>query len=147
LLGYSPYYCIDAFVLTAFFIESCIVMTNYLPVETFIARWRDIEGGQERANYALFLSELCDILAVPRPDPADATHENNDYVLERTVKLGHLWPYRSLQARMLCSGGQAVTPQRGFQGSQPRSRAKRQMGCPDAQRPCPGAAICPVFAA
>jgi len=62
-------------------------MTNYLPVETFIARWRDIEGGQERANYALFLSELCDILAVPRPDPADATHENNDYVLERTVKL------------------------------------------------------------
>lgn len=62
-------------------------MTNYLPVETFIARWRDGEGGQERANYALFLSELCDILDVPRPDPAGATHENNDYVLERVVKL------------------------------------------------------------
>ena len=87
MLGYSPYYCIDAFVLTSFFIESCIVMTNYLPVETFIARWRDGEGGQERANYALFLSELCDILDVPRPDPAGATHENNDYVLERVVKL------------------------------------------------------------
>ncbi len=62
-------------------------MTNYLPVDTFIARWREGEGGQERANYALFLSELCDILDVPRPDPAGATHDNNDYVLERAVKL------------------------------------------------------------
>jgi hypothetical protein len=29
-------------------------------VEAFIARWQDREGGQERANYALFPSELCD---------------------------------------------------------------------------------------
>ncbi|MER2536648.1 MAG: DNA methyltransferase, partial [Rhizobiaceae bacterium] len=42
--------------------------------------------GQERANYALFLSELADVLGVPRPDPANASTENNDYVLERAVK-------------------------------------------------------------
>jgi len=56
--------------------------------EAFIARWQGREGGQERANYALFLSELCDILGVPRPDPAAATTEENDYVIERLVK-GH----------------------------------------------------------
>jgi hypothetical protein len=55
-------------------------------VEGFIARWSGGEGGQERANYALFLSELCDVLGVPRPDPAAATSEHNDYVFERAVK-------------------------------------------------------------
>ena len=57
-----------------------------VPVEAFIARWQGREGGQERANYALFLSELCDVLGVPRPDPASATHEMNDYVFERSVR-------------------------------------------------------------
>ncbi len=55
-------------------------------IEGFIARWTANEGGQERANYALFLSELADVLGVPRPDPANASTENNDYVLERAVK-------------------------------------------------------------
>lgn len=55
-------------------------------VEAFIARWQGREGGQERANYAMFLTELCDVLGVPRPDPADATTEGNDYVFERVVK-------------------------------------------------------------
>ncbi|WP_083638849.1 class I SAM-dependent DNA methyltransferase [Rhizobium oryziradicis] len=55
-------------------------------VETFIQRWQDQEGGQERANYALFLTELCDLLGLPHADPASAAHENNDYVFERAVK-------------------------------------------------------------
>jgi hypothetical protein len=55
-------------------------------VETFIARWQGREGGQERANYGLFLTELCETLALPRPDPADASPETNDYVFERVVK-------------------------------------------------------------
>jgi len=53
--------------------------------DAFIARWQGQEGGQERANYALFLTELCDVLGVPRPDPASAAHERNDYVFERVV--------------------------------------------------------------
>jgi len=56
------------------------------PVAAFIARWQGREGGQERANYALFLTELCETIGLPRPDPADATTENNDYVFERLVK-------------------------------------------------------------
>ncbi len=37
------------------------------PIENFIARWQGQEGGQERANYALFLTELCDVLGLPQP--------------------------------------------------------------------------------
>ena len=51
----------------------------------FVSRWQNGEGGQERANYALFLTELCDLIGVSRPDPAGATHERNDYVFERVV--------------------------------------------------------------
>lgn len=56
------------------------------PIEPFIARWQGREGGAERANYGMFLSELCDVLGVPRPDPAAATTETNDYVFERAVR-------------------------------------------------------------
>ncbi len=55
-------------------------------VDQFISRWSHLEGGAERANYALFLTELCDVIGVPRPDPAGATTERNDYVFERAVR-------------------------------------------------------------
>ena len=35
--------------------------------KTFIDRWKN-SGAAERANYQLFLSELCDVLGVPRPE-------------------------------------------------------------------------------
>jgi SAM-dependent methyltransferase len=34
----------------------------------------------------MFLGELIDLLELPRPEPAGATHENNDYVFERAVR-------------------------------------------------------------
>ncbi|MBB3946114.1 SAM-dependent methyltransferase [Rhizobium skierniewicense] len=55
-------------------------------VEAFIARWQGQEGGQERANYALFLTEMCSLLDLPQPDPASASPDTNDYVFERVVK-------------------------------------------------------------
>ncbi|MFC0243752.1 class I SAM-dependent DNA methyltransferase [Rhodopseudomonas telluris] len=57
------------------------------PVEQFITRWQNQEGGQERANYGLFLTELCDVINVDHPQPAGATHDHNDYVFERVVKV------------------------------------------------------------
>jgi len=59
--------------------------TGQAAVEAFISRWQGQEGGQERANYALFLTELCDLIGVDHPAPAGATHERNDYVFERVV--------------------------------------------------------------
>jgi len=38
-------------------------------ITAFITRWSS-SGAAERANYQMFLSELCDILGVPRPAPS-----------------------------------------------------------------------------
>jgi len=51
-------------------------------VEAFIARW-DGTAMAERANYQPFLCELCDVLGVPRPDPANGS--GGDYRFERGV--------------------------------------------------------------
>lgn len=51
----------------------------------FIARWA-ASGASERANYQLFLSELCDVLGVPHPDPSGTDVSKNAYVFERDVK-------------------------------------------------------------
>lgn len=56
------------------------------PIADFIDRWRDKEGGAERANYALFLIGLCRALGVPEPEPARASTEHNDYVFERAIR-------------------------------------------------------------
>ena len=52
-------------------------------------RWTAREGGAERANYQLFLSELCDLIGVDRPNPAGAETARNDYVFERAVRFRH----------------------------------------------------------
>jgi hypothetical protein len=54
------------------------------PVETFIARW-SASSGAERANYQLFLAELCDLLGVPRPNPSVADEATNTYVFDKAV--------------------------------------------------------------
>jgi hypothetical protein len=50
----------------------------------FQARWQQ-SGGAERANYGLFLTDLCDLLGVPRPDATTDNPAQDAYVLERAV--------------------------------------------------------------
>ena len=50
----------------------------------FAARWQP-SGGAERANYGLFLTDLCDLLGVPRPDATTDSPAQDAYVLERAV--------------------------------------------------------------
>ena len=57
-------------------------------VSDFLLRWES-SGAAERANYQLFLSELCDLLAVPRPDPTRPDDRDNAYVFERSVTFRH----------------------------------------------------------
>jgi len=59
-----------------------------MTAESFIERWRS-SGAAERANYVLFLSELCDLLEVPRPEPAAAEDHRNQYTFERPVTFRH----------------------------------------------------------
>jgi hypothetical protein len=50
----------------------------------FVQRW-STSGGSERANYALFLTELCDLLGVPHPEPSLPENARNAYVFDRDV--------------------------------------------------------------
>ena len=53
--------------------------------DELIAKWTP-SGGAEGANAQPFLIDLCDMLGVPRPDPAQEREAANDYVFERSVK-------------------------------------------------------------
>ncbi|PQJ30171.1 class I SAM-dependent DNA methyltransferase [Rubritalea profundi] len=57
-------------------------MSSSSSVETFISRWQN-SGAAERSNYALFISELCDLLEVERPQPSSEHNNQNDYVIDR----------------------------------------------------------------
>ncbi|GAB3568751.1 class I SAM-dependent DNA methyltransferase [Spirosoma luteolum] len=51
----------------------------------FETRWQK-SGGAERANYGLFLQDLCDLIGVDRPDPTTDNPSHDAYVLERAVE-------------------------------------------------------------
>jgi hypothetical protein len=53
-------------------------------IDAFIQRWKR-SGAAERSNYVLFLSELCDLLDIPRPEPAGPDNSANRYCFERAV--------------------------------------------------------------
>ena len=58
--------------------------TDPIAVDDFIGRWGK-SGGAESANFQTFANELCDMLGVPKPDPAQERVESNNYVFERRV--------------------------------------------------------------
>lgn len=99
-------------------------------VDAFISRWSGREGGRERSNYALFLSELCDVIGVARPEPAEASNDSNDYVFERRVEHGWIDLYKKecfiLEAKQSRQkGGRKALPEgQGdlFQSQRPSSR-------------------------
>ena len=53
-------------------------------IDTFITRWQKA-AASERANYQLFLSELCDVIGVPRPEPSTGTAARDSYVFDKPV--------------------------------------------------------------
>ncbi|MCP5547354.1 MAG: class I SAM-dependent DNA methyltransferase [Akkermansiaceae bacterium] len=57
-------------------------------ITAFIERWQN-SGAAERANYQMFLSELCDIIGVPRPDPTSPDPTKNRYVFDRAITRTH----------------------------------------------------------
>jgi hypothetical protein len=57
-------------------------------VDTFITRWQAATGS-EHANYQLFLTELCETLGLPRPQPATGEAVEDAYVYERRVDMVH----------------------------------------------------------
>lgn len=58
------------------------------PIDLFIARW-SAASGSERANYQLFVTELCELLDLPKPEPAKDDVGENAYGFERRVVFHH----------------------------------------------------------
>ncbi|WP_145357725.1 hypothetical protein [Alienimonas californiensis] len=54
------------------------------PAAAFVAKW-SASGGAETANSQSFLRDLCDLLEIPRPDPAVPEAAENRYTFERAV--------------------------------------------------------------
>ena len=58
-------------------------------VAKFVARWQASEAA-ERANFQPSMSELCEVLGVPKPDPTGADDSQNAYVFDRKVQFQNL---------------------------------------------------------
>ncbi len=63
-------------------------MATDADAETFLQRWQ-AAGGSERANYQLFVTELCTLLDLPLPEPSRDDQRDNPYVFERRVSFAH----------------------------------------------------------
>ena len=59
-----------------------------MQIATFLTRWRTA-GGSERANYQLFIADLCALLGVDKPQPAAEETRENAYVFERRIVFHH----------------------------------------------------------
>ena len=59
-----------------------------MEIDQFLARWRNA-GGSERANYQLFIADLCELLGVDKPQPASEDTRDNASVFERRVVFHH----------------------------------------------------------
>jgi hypothetical protein len=62
--------------------------TSHFDITNFIERWAS-SGAAERANYQIFLTELCDVLEVRRPEPTKINEDDNAYVFEKAVTFHH----------------------------------------------------------
>ena len=110
-------------------------------VDAFIKRW-EASAASERANYQLFLTELCAVLEVEPPQPAGADGSLNSYVFEKAVRfpnrdgsvsVGYIDLYKRghfvLEAKQGANEGDAK-PGHGIRGSevwdQSMVRAKNQ---------------------
>ena len=57
-------------------------------IEAFIAHWAK-SAGSEKANFQSFAIDLCNLLGVPRPDPATQNAQRDGYTFERPVTFIH----------------------------------------------------------
>lgn len=51
---------------------------SFMTPERFIDKWQDASGS-ERANYQSFFNDLCELLGVAKPDPAQTDKRDNAY--------------------------------------------------------------------
>ena len=101
-------------------------------IADFVARWGR-SSGSERSNYQLFLTELCDVLGVERPEPAVADGSANAYVFEKAITFDnrdgtHSTKYADLYRRgcFICETKQGVESQQDKDFLSERQREKQK---------------------
>ena len=112
-----------------------LIYPSALTYPEFEARWRPA-GGAERANYGLFLQDLCDLLQVPRPDPTTDDPAHDQYVLERAVQFPGDGPKRSTGRIDLYKRGCFVleTKQGTGTADQQQKQQRAELGLDPAKR-------------
>ena len=116
-------------------------MPEHAPVDNFLQRW-STSGAAERANYQLFLSELCDVLEIQRPQPSTPDEAANAYVFEKPVPLPYGSAGRIDLYKRACFVLEAKQGSDDWEAPKPLSTAALQArrGA-SAARPCVGPAI------
>ncbi len=110
----------------------------FASADRFIARWA-AAGGTELANAQAFMIELCDLLGVPRPEPAREEASDNAYVFERAVTFRHgdgsasagrIDCYKRgafvLEAKKVRQGGAPIRASRAFDDALLRARSQAE---------------------
>jgi hypothetical protein len=100
-------------------------------IQEFIERWTN-SGGSERANYALFLTELTEALGLEKPLPATDTGENDHYRLERPVTSAAIGETSKKFIDFYRRGSFILETK---QGSQPKTEGANQPSFPDMPKP------------
>lgn len=101
-------------------------------IAVFIDRWQK-SAAAERANYQGFLSELCDVLGVARPDPTVPNDAHNAYVFERSVTFHNVDGSTSIGRIDLYKRGTFVLEAK--QGSEQTVKDEFQLTAADSKTP------------
>jgi hypothetical protein len=110
-------------------------------LDAFIERWQGARG-KERANYQLFLTELCQLLDLPGPEPGGDNDEDDAYVFERRVDIQHPDGTTSRGYIDLYKRGHFVLEAKRISEKAETSRWDKAM-LRAAARPTPTSAPCP----
>lgn len=99
--------------------------TSPPPQSDFLTRW-ERSGAAERANYQLFLSEFCDYLDLPRPDPTQSDDSLNDYTFEKPVHFRDLFAQSTGRIDLYKRGCFVLEAKQGSQQPSAKTRTHRK---------------------
>lgn len=104
-------------------------------IQSFIHRWSH-SGAVERANHTLFLTDLCDLLEVQRPDPIQAADTLNRYICEKAVAFrnadgstaqGRIDSCRAVMTTSLSHPPRLICQRVGSRRQRPRAAARMRI--------------------
>jgi hypothetical protein len=97
-----------------------------LCINDFIDRWKK-SGGSESSNFQSFANELCDLLGVPKPDPATQHAKTDAYCFERPVTFLHTATQSTGRIDLYRAGHFVMEAKQGTNGEADREGAQADL--------------------